>query len=93
VFNVVLSLKFDRIEPLDLEAKIYFGHIPVVEGFFGTKELAEKIATAIKGRGAVIVKGHGIYAAGENLRDAFNKAAYVEHSCEVKYRSLVLDKL
>ena len=93
VFNVVLSLKFDVIKPLDLEGSIYFGEIPIVEGKFGSEELAVRIAEVVKDKGVAIVRGHGIYAAGNSLRDAYNKASYVEHSCEVLYRSLLLDKL
>jgi L-fuculose-phosphate aldolase len=90
VFNVVLGHKFDRIEPADLEGSLYFGYIPVVIGEFGTVELANKISDAVRDKGVAIVRGHGIYSAGEDLRDAFNKAAYVEHSCEVRYRLLLI---
>ncbi len=93
VFNVVLSLRFDEIKPIDLEGSLYFGRIKVVEGEFRSRELAERIANAIKERGVVIVRGHGIYSAGVSLRDAFNKACYVEHSCEIIYRLLLLNKL
>ncbi len=93
VFNVVLSFKFNVIKPLDLEGQLYFGELPVVEGRFGSEELAESIAEAVKRRGIAIVRGHGIYAAGKSLRDAYNKASYAEHSCEVLYFSLLLDQL
>ncbi len=93
VFNVVLGSKMDKIEPLDLEGKLYFGEIEVVEGQFGSPELAEKISEVVRKKGVAIVRNHGIYAAGENLRDAYNKASYVEHSCEVVYYSKLLDKL
>ncbi len=93
VFNVVLGLKFDKIVPIDLEGSLYFGEIPVVEGKFGSQDLAEKIAKAVREKSVAIVRGHGIYAAGENVRDAYNKASYVEHSCKVLYYSLLFDKL
>lgn len=93
VFNVVLSLKKDEIIPLDLEGKLYFGKIEVVKEEFGGEKYAEEIAEKIRKKGVVIARGHGIYSAGKNLREAFNKASYVEHSCEVLYFSEVLDKL
>jgi L-fuculose-phosphate aldolase len=93
VFNVVLGGKMDRIEPLDLEGRLYFGEIEVVEGQFGSPELAEKIAEVVKRKGVAVVRNHGIYAAGKSLRDAYNKASYVEHSCEILYRSMLLNKL
>ncbi len=93
VFNVVLGSRMDKIEPLDLEGKLYFGEVEVVEGQFGSPELAEKISDVVRRKGIAIVRNHGIYAAGSNLRDAYNKASYVEHSCEVMYYSKLLDKL
>ncbi len=93
VFNVVLSLRMDEIIPLDLEGKLYFGKIEVVKEEFGKEGYANAIAKKIQERGVVIARGHGIYSAGKSLREAFNKACYVEHSCEVLYYSDVLDKL
>lgn len=93
VFNVVLSLKKDVIFPLDLEGKLYFGKIEVAKEEFGKEGYAKEIAEKIRKNGVVIARGHGIYSAGKNLREAFNKACYVEHSCEVLYYSELLDKL
>jgi len=93
VFNVVLSLKRDEIVPLDLEGKLYFGKIEVVKEEFGKEEYAKEIAEKIRKNGVVIARGHGIYSAGKSLREAFNRACYVEHSCEVLYYSEILDKL
>ncbi len=93
IFNVVLGARMDSIEPIDLEGKLYFGEVRVVEGQFGSPELAELISDAVREKGVAVVRNHGIYAGGKNLRDAYNKASYLEHSCEVIYRSLVLDKL
>lgn len=93
VFNVVLSLKKEEIFPLDLEGKLYFGKIDVVSEEFGTQSYAKKIAEKIRSHGVAIAKGHGIYSAGKSLREAFNKACYVEHSCEILYYSEIFDKL
>lgn len=93
VFNVVLGSIMDRILPVDLEGKLYFGEMEVVEGQFGSSELAEKISEIVKRKGIAIVRNHGIYAAGMNLRDAYNKASYAEHSCEIVYRLKLLNKL
>ncbi len=92
VFNVVLSLKFDIVKPLDLEGSLYFGEIPVVSRPFGSVELTEAVADAVSRKGVAIAKGHGIYAAGNDLVEAFNRATYVEHSCEIVYRSLLMQE-
>uniref|UniRef100_A0A7J2TKP4 Fructose-bisphosphate aldolase n=1 Tax=Archaeoglobus fulgidus TaxID=2234 RepID=A0A7J2TKP4_ARCFL len=93
IFNVVLSLRAREIIPLDLEGRIYFGKIPVISREFGSKEYVEEIASAVREFGVALASGHGIYSAGKNLRDAFNKACYAEHSCKVLYFSELLDKL
>ncbi|WP_290595908.1 MULTISPECIES: class II aldolase/adducin family protein [unclassified Archaeoglobus] len=93
VFNVVLGARMDSIEPMDLEGKLYFGKVRVVEGQFGSPELAELISDVVKEKGVAVVRNHGMYAGGKNLRDAYNKLSYLEHSCEIIYRSILLDKL
>ncbi|MDK2796132.1 MAG: L-fuculose-phosphate aldolase [Archaeoglobaceae archaeon] len=93
VFNVVLSLKKSKIIPLDLEGKLYFGELNVVSDEFGSYEYAENIAEEVEAKGVAIAKAHGIYSAGKDLIEAFNKACYVEHSCEVLYYLNLLDKL
>ncbi len=93
IYNVVLGSRMEIIEPVDLEGKLYFGKIKVVDGQFGSEDLAEKISDCIREKGVAVVRNHGIYAAGENLRDAYNKASYVEHSCEVLYHLTILNKI
>lgn len=92
VFNVVLSLKKDKILPLDLEGKLYLGELKVVSAEFGSAEYAEEIAEVIKEKGVAIARAHGIYSAGKDLVEAFNKACYTEHSCEILYYLSFLDK-
>jgi len=86
IFNVVLSFKMDKIIPIDLEGRVFIGEARVVEGKFGSKELAAKIAEEVARRKVVVVRGHGIYAAGDSLKSAFRVASYLEHSCEILYR-------
>lgn len=93
VFNVVLSLKKDKIIPLDLEGKMFLGELNVVSEEFGSEEYAESIAETIKASGVAIAKAHGIYSAGKDLMEAFNKASYAEHSCEILYYLNLLNKL
>ncbi|MEM0214628.1 MAG: class II aldolase/adducin family protein [Archaeoglobaceae archaeon] len=93
VFNVVLSIIKDKISPLDLEGKLFLKELNVVDIEFGTPEYAEAIAERIKNNGVIIAKAHGIYSAGKNLAEAFNKACYAEHSCEILYYLSLLDKL
>uniref|UniRef100_A0A7C3MHB0 Fructose-bisphosphate aldolase n=1 Tax=Archaeoglobus fulgidus TaxID=2234 RepID=A0A7C3MHB0_ARCFL len=92
VFNVVLSLKMSKIVPVDLEGKLFLGEISVISDEFGSQGYAERISEEVSKKGVAIAKAHGIYAAGKDLREAFNRACYAEHSCEVIYFSSLLDK-
>ncbi|MEM4155101.1 MAG: class II aldolase/adducin family protein [Archaeoglobaceae archaeon] len=91
VFNVVLSLMRDKIIPVDLEGGMFLGELNVVSEEFGSEKYAESVAKEVKARGVAIAKAHGIYSAGKDLIEAFNKACYVEHSCEVLYYLCLLN--
>ncbi len=86
IYNVILSLLLDEVVPMDLEGSMFLRKVRVVEGKFGSKELAESVGEAVARDGVVIVRGHGIYSAGKDVWEAFNRACYLEHSCEIIYR-------
>ncbi len=92
IYNVVISLTRNVIEPLDLEGKLFLREMEVLEGQFMTEEIAETISESISTKGYAVVKGHGIYAAGNSFREAFNLISYVEHSCQIIYLKELLDK-
>ena len=85
VYGVTLSLFFDEIIPLDLEGKMFIGTLKIIEGKFASPSLAEKIAKSVKEKGVCLVRGHGIYSAGENFDEAFKLASYLEHSCQILF--------
>ncbi len=84
-YNVALSFIEGEIIPIDLEGTMFLKKIAFVDGRFGSDELAEKIAREIRENGFAVVKGHGIYTAGKDFRDAYRMASFVEHSCRVYY--------
>ena len=86
IYNVVLSFMLDEIAPIDLEGSMFLGKVKVVEGEFKSEDLAKKIAEEVAKNGIVVVRGHGIYSAGMDIYEAFNRACYLEHSCEIIYR-------
>ncbi len=93
VYNVVLSMVEKEIKPVDLEGKLYFGSIEVVEGEFGSEELADKIASVLAKNKVVFVRGHGMYVGAENFIEAFNLSCYAEHSCKVLFNLKLLNEL
>ncbi len=85
VYNVILSFLSDIIEPMDLEGKMHLKKVKVIEGEFGSRTLAEKIAEEILKNKIVVVRGHGIYSAENTLDKAFELACYLERSSKIIY--------
>ncbi|WP_457590374.1 class II aldolase/adducin family protein [Geoglobus sp.] len=92
-YCVAVSLLEKKIVPLDLEGTIFLGEIEFIEGRFGSEELARKIAGEVSKKGFAVVKGHGIYAAGNDLFEAYKLASFVEHSCKVYYLTKIYSLL
>jgi L-fuculose-phosphate aldolase len=85
-YAVALSLmEQERIMPLDSEGMIFLGAVPIVEGVFGTDELARATSFALQNHKACIARGHGVFAAGKSLNDAYTTACMAEHSSQVRY--------
>jgi L-fuculose-phosphate aldolase len=85
-YAVALSLiEKTTIEPIDGEGKHFLGAMPVVEGSFGSDDLAESVSSALRASYACIARGHGVFAAGRSLAEAYTTACMAEHSSQVRY--------
>ena len=80
---VAVSLVMDKIIPEDSEGKMFCPKIPVVTGTPGSQELADNVTRALSSSKLVIVRGHGTFAAGMSLDEAFNFTSLAEHSCRI----------
>ena len=85
-YAVALSLlEQEEIMPIDGEGLIFLGVMPIVEGRYGTGELAVVVSSALQTHKACIARGHGVFAAGKSLNDAYTAACMAEHSAQVRY--------
>lgn len=85
-YAVSLSLiEPEQVVPIDSEGVHFLGPVPVVEAGFGTDELAVKVSDALQSHNACIARGHGVFAQGQNLIEAYTMAAMAEHSSQVRY--------
>jgi len=84
-YAVVESLLSDAIDPLDSEGGAFLGNVPVIEGEMGSAELAENLSNALKDHKVVIARGHGTFAIGKDITEAFTNTVMAEHSSKVKY--------
>lgn len=69
----------------DCESKYFLKGIPIVSGEPGSRELAQKSAQALKNHRGVIVRGHGTFGVGKDLKEAYLTVSSIEQSCKIKY--------
>ena len=88
---VAASLVMDEVIPEDSEGEMFSPRIPVVTGAPGSEEIAENVSNALLSSKLVIVRGHGTFAGGKTLDEAYNYTSLAEHSCRVLFlkRSLL----
>ena len=84
-FSVAMSLLADKIKTIDSEGQLLAPEIAVVEGPCGTQQLADAVAKELKHAHVVIARGHGTFAAGKNLDEAYLYTSLAEHCCKVLY--------
>lgn len=56
-----------------------------MRGVAGTPELAKSTSDALRDHKGAIIFGHGIFAVGKALEEAYFITAQIEHSCKLKY--------
>lgn len=85
IHTVVRSLLDDTIVPLDSESKARLVDVPVVESAttIGSAEAGAKLAHALKNRRVAVLRGHGPFAIGEDLEDAYQAISCLEASCAI----------
>ncbi|MCQ1539499.1 aldolase [Methanocalculus taiwanensis] len=84
---VAASICMDRIIPIDSEGQMLCPEIAVVEGAPGTQELADMIAAALQSANLAIARGHGTFAAGRTLDEAYLYTSLAEHASRVLFYS------
>lgn len=87
MFAVIESMLLEKetIVPINIEGEYFLHEIPVVKGAAGTPELAECTAHALADHKGAIVFGHGTFAIGKTLEEAYFVTALIEQSCKMKY--------
>ncbi len=75
------------------QAAVIGGTVEVVEyATPGTVELAEKVASFLSEKTAVLLQNHGVVAVGLTLKEAFNVACTVEEAAFVHFIASVIGK-
>ena len=83
---VALSLTENEIIPADEKGNMSVGKVPIigpyVQGVF-PGALADEIAQALQTERIVMVRGHGTFAIGQILEEAYDITALFEESCKI----------
>jgi len=82
---IAFSLSRDEIVPVDNEASYLLKKIPVITEEFasGTPQMAHKVAEALKNYKIVMLRGHGSFATGQTLDEAFFWSSTLEEACQI----------
>jgi L-fuculose-phosphate aldolase len=81
----VIAASFTRasITPINSEGQLLCPSIPVVDGACGTEVLGRAVAQALQGSRIAAARGHGTFAAGATLEEAYVVTSAAEHACRV----------
>lgn len=82
---VAFSLSRDEIVPIDNEASYLLKKVPIVMEEFasGTPQMANTVADALKDYKIIMLRGHGSFATGQTLDEAFFWSSTLEEACQI----------
>lgn len=90
----VLAYQLEEFIPIDIEGQLFLKKVPicVVEKPSASLELAENLAEIFnKGYVISVVRSHGSFSVGKNLKEALKYTSTLENSAEIYYRWMILN--
>lgn len=93
--TILLSTLTDKITPIDEEARIILGDIPVlrVEKKVSSEEVAEKAPLYLFNSKIVVVEAHGAFAVGDSLAEAYFTTLLLENASRLLILKRILESL
>jgi len=90
---IAMTLTGDVFAPIDFEGQYYFGTVPVLDIPFEryVSDSPDRVAQALADSSVAIVRGHGIYARGATLDEAYKWTCSLESSARIGWLRRVLD--
>jgi L-fuculose-phosphate aldolase len=91
---IAFSLSRDELVPIDNEASYLLKKVPVVAEEFasGTPEMANKVAKALQNYKIIMLRGHGSFAIGQTLDEAFHWSSTLEESCQIEVAVKIINE-
>ncbi len=89
-YAVALTLTGRDYVPADLEGGLYFPRVPVIDMAYDEyfEQSPERVGKALSEFPIAIVRGHGMYAWGDDLDQAYKWICSLELSASVRYHAL-----
>jgi L-fuculose-phosphate aldolase len=86
-YAIALSFTEKEIIPCDMEGRILLPKVPILgrQELVKAEDLADEIAEVLKQHKAVLVRGHGSFAASQLLEEAYYYTTILEQSCRLLY--------
>ncbi len=90
--TIALSLTTDEIRPIDTEGVYYFKTVPVIstELTVGSDEVADKLPPVLQNYKIAVLRGHGSFAVGQMLEEAYQWTSSLEATCKILYYARML---
>ena len=91
---IALSLSRDEIVPIDNEGSYLLHKVPVVAAEFasGSAEMVERLPAALQEYKIAMLRGHGCFAIGQTLDEAFQWVSCLEESCQIILAAKAIDE-
>jgi len=91
---VAFSFSRDELVPIDNEASYLLKKIPVVTEEFasGTPQMAKKVAEALRNYKIIMLRGHGSFAIGSTLDEAFHWSSTLEESAQMELSAKLINE-
>jgi L-fuculose-phosphate aldolase len=91
---IAFSLSRDEIVPIDNEASYLLKKVPVIWEEFasGTPEMAQNLAKVLQQYKIVMLRGHGSFAIGQTLDEAFHWSSTLEESCQIALAAKLINE-
>lgn len=91
---IAMSLCRDEIVPIDNEGSYLLKKVPVVsvEMASGSPQMAEAVASALQEYKVMMLRGHGSFATGQTLDEAFQWSSALEECCQIILAAKLIDE-
>jgi L-fuculose-phosphate aldolase len=91
---IAFSLSREEIVPIDNEASYLLKKVPVIweEYASGSPEMAKHLAETLAQYKIVMLRGHGSFAIGQTLDEAFHWSSTLEESCQIAVATKIINE-